>query len=53
LVASCWKPDAIGEVHDARHRRRGEEAGVQHAQAFVLADGKKERPGLPLLGRKK
>jgi LmbE family N-acetylglucosaminyl deacetylase len=49
------KPDAIWEVHDAMHRRRGEEAGVKYAEAFLLADGKKDRPRLPLplLGRKK
>jgi LmbE family N-acetylglucosaminyl deacetylase len=48
-------PDAIWDAHDAMHRRRGAEAGVTYAEAFVRADGTKERPALPLtfLGRKK
>ncbi len=47
-------PDAIWEAHDAMHRRRGAEAGITYAEAFVRAEGAKERPQLPLtfLGRK-
>jgi LmbE family N-acetylglucosaminyl deacetylase len=41
-------PDAIWEVHDAMHRRRGAEAGVKYAEAYVRADGAKDRPKLPL-----
>jgi LmbE family N-acetylglucosaminyl deacetylase len=49
------KPGDIWDAHDAMHRRRGAEAGVQSAEAFVRADGTGERPKLPLpfLGRKK
>jgi LmbE family N-acetylglucosaminyl deacetylase len=48
-------PDAILEAHNAMHRRRGEEAGVRHAEAFIRAESTKERPRLPLpfLDRKK
>jgi LmbE family N-acetylglucosaminyl deacetylase len=48
-------PDAIWETHEAMHRRRGAEAGVKFAEAFVCADGTKERLKLPLefLERKK
>jgi N-acetylglucosamine malate deacetylase 1 len=41
-------PDAIWEAHDAMHRRRGAEAGVQYAEAFLRAEGTKERPKLPV-----
>jgi LmbE family N-acetylglucosaminyl deacetylase len=49
------KPDAIWEVHDAMHRRRGAEAGVTYAEAYLRADSPKPRPKLPLpfLARKK
>jgi LmbE family N-acetylglucosaminyl deacetylase len=48
------KPDAIWAVHDAMQRRRGGEAGVKFAEAFIRADSARERPKLPLplLGRK-
>jgi LmbE family N-acetylglucosaminyl deacetylase len=48
-------PDAIWEAHDFMHRRRGKEAGVNYAEAFVRADTTKERPKLPVtfLSRKK
>lgn len=42
------KPDAIWEVHEAMHRRRGTEAGVKYAEAYIRADSAKERPKLPL-----
>jgi hypothetical protein len=29
------------------HRRRGEEAGVKYAEAYLRADSTKERPKLP------
>jgi hypothetical protein len=37
------------------HRRRGAEAGVPFAEAYLQADSARERPTLPLtlLGRKK
>jgi LmbE family N-acetylglucosaminyl deacetylase len=49
------QPDAIWEAHEAMHRRRGAEAGVKAAEAYVRADTPKERPELPLpfLSRKK
>jgi LmbE family N-acetylglucosaminyl deacetylase len=30
------KPDAIWTAHEAMHRRRGQECGVEHAEAFTL-----------------
>jgi N-acetylglucosamine malate deacetylase 1 len=45
------KPDAIWDVHEAMHRRRGAEAGVKYAEAYIRADSAKERPKLPLLFR--
>jgi LmbE family N-acetylglucosaminyl deacetylase len=49
------KPDVIWDVHEAMHRRRGIEAGVKYAEAYIRADSAKERPKLPLalLARKK
>jgi LmbE family N-acetylglucosaminyl deacetylase len=44
-------PDAIWDVHDAMHRRRGAEAGVEYAEAFVRADGGRSRPKLPVTFR--
>jgi LmbE family N-acetylglucosaminyl deacetylase len=41
-------PDAIWEVHEAMHRRRGTECGVQRAEAYVRAESGKDRPALPL-----
>ncbi len=42
------KPEAIWEVHDAMHRRRGAEVGVEYAEAYVRAAGKHKRPELPV-----
>lgn len=42
------KPDAIWDVHEAMHRRRGRECGVAYAEAYILAGGAKGRPRLPL-----
>jgi LmbE family N-acetylglucosaminyl deacetylase len=42
------KPDAIWEVHDAMHRRRGKECGVKFAEAYLLASPLKGGPELPL-----
>jgi LmbE family N-acetylglucosaminyl deacetylase len=42
------KPDAIWEVHDRMHRRRGREAGIKYAEAYVRAEGGEQRPKLPL-----
>jgi LmbE family N-acetylglucosaminyl deacetylase len=41
-------PGAIWEAHEAMHRRRGAEAGVEYAEAFLRAEGAKERPKLPV-----
>jgi LmbE family N-acetylglucosaminyl deacetylase len=48
-------PDSIWEAHEAMHRRRGTEAGVPFAEAYLRAESARERPTLPLplLGRKK
>jgi N-acetylglucosamine malate deacetylase 1 len=48
-------PEDIWKVHDAMHRRRGAEAGVEYAEAFVRTESARERPKLPLtfLSRKK
>jgi N-acetylglucosamine malate deacetylase 1 len=42
------KPDGIWDVHEAMHRRRGAEAGIKYAEAYIRADSKKDRPKLPL-----
>jgi LmbE family N-acetylglucosaminyl deacetylase len=42
------KPDGIWDVHDAMHRRRGEECGVRWAEAYVRGGFKKDQPLLPL-----
>ena len=49
------QPAAIWEAHEAMHRRRGAEAGVKYAEAYIRADGSKNGHKLPLefLGRKK
>jgi len=49
------KPDAIWDVHEAMHRRRGEGCGAKRAEAYILAGPRKDRPLLPVafLGRKK
>jgi LmbE family N-acetylglucosaminyl deacetylase len=41
-------PDAIWETHEAMHRRRGKECGVQRAEAYLRADRGKDRPALPI-----
>jgi LmbE family N-acetylglucosaminyl deacetylase len=47
------KPDSIWEVHEAMHRRRGGECGVQHAEAYTLAGYKKGQALLPVTFFKK
>jgi LmbE family N-acetylglucosaminyl deacetylase len=47
------KPDGIWEVHEAMHRRRGAERGVEYAEAYILAGTKKGLPLLPLSFLKK
>ncbi len=47
------KPDSIWEVHEAMHRRRGAECGVDYAEAYVLAGTKKGLPLLPVTFRKR
>jgi LmbE family N-acetylglucosaminyl deacetylase len=49
------QPAAIWEAHDAMHRRRGAEAGVEYAEAYLRAEGTEDRPKLPVafLGGKK
>lgn len=41
-------PDTIWKVHDAMHRRRGTEAGVEYAEAYQLVEPKPGRPLLPV-----
>jgi LmbE family N-acetylglucosaminyl deacetylase len=41
-------PDAIWQVHENMHRRRGAECGVERAEAFTRAESKAERPALPV-----
>lgn len=40
-------PGAIWQAHEAMHRRRGAECGVQRAEAYVRAESAKDRPALP------
>jgi LmbE family N-acetylglucosaminyl deacetylase len=44
-------PDAIWEVHEAMHRRRGAECGIKRAEAYVRVDQGKDRPMLPIAFR--
>jgi LmbE family N-acetylglucosaminyl deacetylase len=44
-------PDAIWEVHDAMHRRRGKECGIDCAEAYVRVEHGKDRPALPVAFR--
>jgi LmbE family N-acetylglucosaminyl deacetylase len=44
-------PDAIWEVHDAMHRRRGMECGIERAEAYVRVEHGKDRPALPVAFR--
>jgi LmbE family N-acetylglucosaminyl deacetylase len=41
-------PEAIWKVHDAMHRRRGDECGVRYAEAYTLVGTRKGRSTLPL-----
>jgi LmbE family N-acetylglucosaminyl deacetylase len=45
------KPDGIWEVHEAMHRRRGEECGAKRTEAYVRAGFKTGQPALPLTFR--
>jgi len=45
------KPDGIWDVHDAMHKRRGGECGVQRAEAYILGGFRKGRPLLPVTFR--
>ena len=49
------KPDSFWLVHEAMHRRRGEECGVKSAEAYFLVEARNGRPLLPVsfLPRKK
>ncbi|MBI4660106.1 MAG: neutral/alkaline non-lysosomal ceramidase N-terminal domain-containing protein [Verrucomicrobia bacterium] len=49
------KPDDFWRVHEAMHRRRGEECGVKFAEAYFLVEAKKGCPLLPVsfLSRRK
>jgi hypothetical protein len=47
------QPDAIWEVHDPMHRQRRSEAGMQYAEAYILAAGKKKGPALSLRFRQR
>lgn len=41
-------PEGLWRVHDAMHRRRGAECGVDFAEAYTLVEAKKGRPLLPV-----
>jgi N-acetylglucosamine malate deacetylase 1 len=41
-------PTAIWEAHEAMHRRRGAECGVEHAEAYSLVEAKQGCPLLPV-----
>jgi LmbE family N-acetylglucosaminyl deacetylase len=41
-------PDAIWEVHEAMHRRRGAECGIKCAEGYVRVEHGKDRPTLPV-----
>ncbi len=45
------KPEAIWEIHDAMHRRRGAECGVKHAEAYLRASPHKGQAVLPVAFR--
>jgi N-acetylglucosamine malate deacetylase 1 len=42
------KPEEIWQVHDAMHRRRGKECGVNYAEAYTLVGRAENRPEIPL-----
>jgi neutral ceramidase len=42
------KPDSFWVVHEAMHRRRGEECGVKSAEAYFLVEARNGRPLLPV-----
>ena len=42
------KPDGIWDVHEAMHRRRGEECGAKRAEAYIRGGFKMDQPLLPL-----
>lgn len=42
------KPDSFWPIHEAMHRRRGEECGVKFAEAYFLVEAVKSRPLLPV-----
>ena len=41
-------PDGFWVAHEAMHRRRGAECGVDFAEAYCLVEPKKGRPLLPV-----
>jgi LmbE family N-acetylglucosaminyl deacetylase len=41
-------PDGFWRAHEAMHRRRGAECGVEYAEAYYLVEAKKGRPLLPV-----
>ncbi len=47
------EPEAIWKAHEAMHRRRGEECGVESAEAYSLVEAKEGCPLLPVTFRKR
>jgi LmbE family N-acetylglucosaminyl deacetylase len=43
------EPEAIWQVHEAMHRRRGAECGVEFAEAYSLVEAKQGCPPLPVV----
>src|SRR5262249_8664955 len=41
-------PEGIWAAHDVMHRRRGKEAGIEYAEAYIRADRGRDRPRLPV-----
>lgn len=53
LCHQSQSPEAFWAVHEDMHRRRGEECGVRHAEAFILAEPLPARALLPVSFLKK
>jgi LmbE family N-acetylglucosaminyl deacetylase len=47
-VYKSQRPEAIWRIHDAMHRRRGAECGVEFAEAYSLVAAKPDCPLLPV-----
>lgn len=42
------QPEEFWAVHENMHRRRGEECGVKQAEAYLLLEGQRNKPLLPV-----